>query len=229
LRENNGTAFVYADYDYLKPMSAGIKNIITYGTKEGDVRGEIQQNEPFLEVSLNHGVTQINTIKSQLVGDYNLPNILCAVQIGKYFSVPEEKIKRSIEEYAPSNSRSQLIIKDTNSIILDAYNANPTSMKAAIENFAQLKASKKVLMLGGMMELGIDSALEHQAIVDLIGQYTWDKVVLVGGDFANTHHTYIFLPDSTKAKDWYIEQVFENTNLLIKGSRSMQMEKILAE
>lgn len=229
LRAHDGTAFVYADYDYLQSMSVGIKNIIRYGTQEGDVRGHIQLNEPFLQVALTHGVSQINSIQSQLVGDYNLPNILCAVQIGKYFSVPEEKIKKSIEEYAPSNSRSQLIIKGTNSIILDAYNANPTSMKAAIENFAHLKAPKKVLMLGGMMELGVDSAMEHQAILDLIGLYTWDHVVLVGGDFATIHDPYLFLSDSTKAKDWFIQQAFENTHILIKGSRSMLMEKILAE
>jgi UDP-N-acetylmuramoyl-tripeptide--D-alanyl-D-alanine ligase len=169
----------------------------------------------------------ILSIKTQLVGDYNLPNILCAVLIGKYFSVPEEKIKAAIENYAPSNSRSQLLQKGTNTIILDAYNANPTSMKAAIENFAHLSANKKVLMLGGMMELGIESIEEHKSIIELIKQYSWEKVVLVGGDFEKIDHGFTFFANSTEAKEWFTQQGFEHTHLLIKGSRSMQMERIL--
>ena len=128
-----------------------------------------------------------NTIKTNLVGDYNLPNILCAVAIGKYFNVPDEKIKSSIENYTPSNSRSQLIEIGTNKIILDAYNANPTSMKAAIENFANIHADNKVLILGGMMELGEESIAEHTNLLALIHQYNFNNVILVGGDFKNNH------------------------------------------
>lgn len=227
LRAHNGTAFVYADYDYLKPMSKGIEHIVKYGMLEGLVQGKILSNEPFLEVSLTAGMEVVSSIKTQLVGDYNLPNILCAVTIGKYFSVPEEKIKAAIENYAPSNSRSQLIQRGTNSIILDAYNANPTSMKAAIENFAHLSAGKKVLMLGGMMELGAESIEEHIGIANLIKQYHWDNVVFVGGDFAKIDHSFHFFPNATEAKTWFDLQGFENTHILIKGSRSMQMERIL--
>ena len=227
LRVHDGTAFVYANYDYLQPMSKGIQHIIKYGITEGMVQGNILANEPFLEVKITAGLENISSIKTQLVGDYNLPNILCAAAIGKYFSVPEEKIKASIENYTPSNSRSQLIHSGTNSIILDAYNANPTSMKAAIENFAHLSAEKKVLMLGGMMELGGESIEEHIGISNLIKQYHWDKVVLVGGDFANIDHGFTFFPNSAEAKTWFDQQGFNNTHILIKGSRSMQMEKIL--
>ncbi len=227
LRANHGTAFVYADYDYLQPMSKGIEQIVKYGMYEGLIQGTILSNEPFLEVSITAGMETVASIKTQLVGDYNLPNILCAVTIGKYFSVPEEKIKSAIENYAPSNSRSQLIQRGTNSIILDAYNANPTSMKAAIENFAHLSATKKVLMLGGMMELGAESIEEHTGIANLIKQYHWDEVVLVGGDFAKIDHGFHFFANSTEAKIWFDEQGFENTHILIKGSRSMQMERIL--
>ena len=131
---------------------------------------------------MNKGVN-IPEISTQLVGDYNLPNVLVAVTVGSYFGVPEEKIKTSIENYAPSNSRSQLINWNNNQIILDAYNANPSSMKLAIENFAHLHADNKFLLLGGMAELGKESIKEHQSIVDLIKQYKWNDVALVGGDF----------------------------------------------
>lgn len=227
LSTHNGTAFIYADYDYLQTMSKSVKQIVKYGTSEGLVQGNILSNEPFLQVSITAGLQNITSIQTQLVGDYNLPNILCAVAIGNYFSVPEEKIKTAIENYTPSNSRSQLLQRGTNFIILDAYNANPTSMKAAIENFAHLAATKKVLMLGGMMELGVESLEEHKNILNLIRQYNWHRVVLVGGDFGKIDHEFTFFPTSTEAKDWFQQQGFEHTHFLIKGSRSMQMERVL--
>ncbi len=226
LRAHNGTAFVYTDYDYLHTMSAGITNIIPYGTTDGLVQGNILSNEPFLEVAITKGLG-INHVKTQLVGDYNLPNILCAIVIGKYFSVPAEKIKTAIENYTPSNSRSQLIQRGSTAIILDAYNANPTSMKAAIENFAGLHTDKKVLMLGGMMELGEASLDEHSAIIELIKKYAWTEVILVGGDFGKIQHGFTFFLNSSDARNWFIHQKSEHTHFLIKGSRSMQMEKII--
>jgi len=223
LRANNGIAFVYWDFDYLQQMSIGINNIIKYGTKEGVVVGSVKQSNPFLEVDVNGEIIQTN-----LVGDYNLSNVLTAVAIGKYFNVPAQKIKAAIESYVPSNSRSQLIEKDGNKIILDAYNANPSSMKLAIENFAKLKASNKVLMLGAMMELGDESIAEHQAIIELLEKFTWQNVVLVGGDFAKVTHQFIYLNNSIEAANWYQQQQFKDCNILIKGSRSMQMEKVIA-
>lgn len=227
LSGNDGTAFVYADYDYLLTMSAAVKQIVKYGTTDGLVQGNIIANEPFLKVGISAGLPTIHSIQTQLVGDYNLPNILCALVIGKYFSVPEEKIKAAIENYVPSNSRSQLIQRGSNTFILDAYNANPTSMKAAIDNFAKLSATKKILMLGGMMELGAGSMEEHKNLIRLIKQYPWHTVVLVGGDFAKTDHGFTFFSNATEAKRWFQQQAFTQTHFLIKGSRSMQMEKIL--
>lgn len=226
LAAHDGTAFIYADYDYLQSMSAAVKHIVRYGQHEGFVQGTILANEPFLEVSITAGLA-IDSIHTQLVGDYNLPNILCAAAIGKYFNVPGEKIKSAIENYAPSNSRSQLLKKDSNTIILDAYNANPSSMKAAIENFANIHADKKILMLGGMMELGNESIAEHKALVELIKKYPWQQVVVVGGDFGKIEHPFTYFSDSIKAKEWFDKQGFTNTHFLVKGSRSMQMEKIL--
>jgi UDP-N-acetylmuramoyl-tripeptide--D-alanyl-D-alanine ligase len=168
-----------------------------------------------------------NIIKTNLVGDYNLPNILCAVAVGKYFNVPDEKIRSSLENYIPSNSRSQLIETGSNKIILDAYNANPTSMKAAIENFANIHASKKVLILGGMMELGEESIAEHTNLLALIHQYNFDTVILVGGDFKNNHDAFIYFQTSETASAYIKQQNFQYSYFLIKGSRSMQMEKVL--
>lgn len=234
LREHKGTAFVYADYDYLQPMSAGIENIIYYGITKGLVQGQIEAAEPFLAVRITAGL-DATLIKSQLVGDYNLPNILCAATIGKYFGVPDQKIISAIEGYAPSNSRSQLMEVGTNQIILDAYNANPSSMKVAIENFAKLKADRKIVLLGGMMELGEDSIVEHQALVELLVALGFKEVVLVGGDFAYAHASkvqiqttpFTYLNNAVEAHEWLKKLDPQHAYILVKGSRSMKMEQVL--
>ncbi len=226
LRMNNGAAFVMWDYDYLQEMSIGISSILKYGTANADLEGIILKSEPFLEVEIIKGFDKY-IISSQLVGDYNLSNVLAAIAIGKYFNVPANKIKEAIENYSPSNSRSQLIEKGTNKIILDAYNANPSSMKLAIENFSRLPAENKVLMLGAMAELGEESIAEHISIIDLIKQNNWKAVVLVGGDFLQIQHPYYSFTNAMEAKTWLQAQHFENTHLLIKGSRSMKMELVL--
>jgi UDP-N-acetylmuramoyl-tripeptide--D-alanyl-D-alanine ligase len=226
LRLNNGTAFVMWDYGYLQEMSKGIPEIITYGTKDTGITGMVKNSTGLLEVSITGGAG-IGHIKTNLVGAYNLPNVLLAVAIGKYFKVPEEKIKQALENYVPSNSRSQLIEKNGNKIILDAYNANPTSMKAAIENFVNMAGTDKVLILGGMMELGSESQQEHQELVDLINKYNWKDVLLVGGDFNKVNHTYLYFDNATLAKEWFSNQQYSHAVILIKGSRSTQMEKVL--
>ncbi len=226
LRNNNGVAFAFDDYDYLHHMSKGIIQIIWYGTRNGEVIGNVKKSEPFLEVNITSDAS-FNTIKTNLVGDYNLPNILCAVAVGKYFNVPDEKIKSSIENYIPSNSRSQLLEIDSNKIILDAYNANPSSMKAAIENFANLNASNKILIIGGMMELGDESIAEHENLIKLIHQKKFKEVIIVGGDFKKMHHPYIYFNTAGEAATYIKKQNFHHSYFLIKGSRSMQMEKVL--
>ncbi len=116
---------------------------------------------------------------------------MAAFAISRYFNVDDLEIKDAIENYKPSNSRSQLIKQNNNTIILDAYNANPGSMKAAIENFAAMKGSEKILLLGSMMELGSDSKKEHENLITLINQYNWKAVVLVGKNFNDLNHKYI--------------------------------------
>jgi UDP-N-acetylmuramoyl-tripeptide--D-alanyl-D-alanine ligase len=226
LRSNNKTAFVMWDYDYLRDMSKGIGNIVTYGTHDADIVGRVIQSEPYLEVAIEKGAS-IPKIKTQLVGDYNLPNVLVAVTLGKYFKVDDELIRKSIEAYSPSNSRSQLMHLNGNEVILDAYNANPSSMKLAIENFGRLHYPNKILMLGAMAELGDESLAEHEAIVDLIKKFSWKEVVLVGGDFQKINHPFRSFNNSTEAAQWWKQQNLNKVAILIKGSRSMQMEKVI--
>ena len=226
IRETGGTVFAMWDYSYLREMSKGIATVIKYGTTEADYVGNILQAEPFLSVSMSNGV-MIPDINTKLVGDYNLPNVLVAVAIGDFFKVPQEKIKEAIELYTPSNSRSQLLNWKSNQIILDAYNANPSSMKLAIENFAHLHADKKLLLLGGMAELGKESIQEHESIVDLIKKYKWSDVALVGGDFQKINHPFKKFNNAQEAGQWLNGLELTNAYLLVKGSRSMQMEKVL--
>jgi UDP-N-acetylmuramoyl-tripeptide--D-alanyl-D-alanine ligase len=227
IRESGGTIFINTDLDYLYEMSQGIPYRFTYGTSEADVTGQLVESEPFLKVKIN-GKPGIGTISTQLVGDYNCANVLAAVAVGVYFGVPDEKIQQAIEQYIPSNSRSQLINWKGNQVILDAYNANPSSMKVAIENFARLQAGKKILMLGAMAELGEESLAEHQALVDLIKQFSWEHVVLVGGDFLKLTHPFLSFKDAKEAAEWLKNQQLEHAHLLVKGSRSMKMEQVLA-
>ncbi len=223
LRHHDGTAFIFNDLDYLREMAKGIIQF-TYGTQNTYTTGYATLQESFLKVTVTTPFQ--SEIYTQLVGDYNLPNVLCAVSIGVHFNVPENKIKQAIEAYQPDNSRSQMVVKGTNHIILDAYNANPSSMILAIENLAKINADK-VVLLGAMMELGTESLQEHQQIIDALQQQNWKHVVLVGGDFAKISHPYLYFDNALLAATWYRKQGFTNTYQLIKGSRSMQMEKVL--
>ena len=227
LRTTGGTAFILKDYNYLIEMSKGISPVISYGSADADISGSIAANEPFLQVEITNGIAAI--IHTKLVGRYNFPNVLAAVCVGNYFKVPAEKIKQAIENYTPSNSRSQLIQKGSNQFILDAYNANPSSMKVAIENFSSLPAENKVLLLGAMAELGNDSMDEHLALIQLIQSYNWKEVVLVGGDFLKIKHPFRSFTNAEAAKHWLQQQNYSHTAFLVKGSRSMQMEKILTD
>jgi UDP-N-acetylmuramoyl-tripeptide--D-alanyl-D-alanine ligase len=222
----HGYAIVMWDYNYLRQMSKGISGIIKYGTKgDAHIIGKVFRNDPFLEVEILQGLDE-KYISTQLVGDYNLPNVLAAAATGKLFNVPEKKIKKAIENYIPSNSRSQLLQLGTNKIILDAYNANPSSMKLAIENFSKFQG-EKILILGSMAELGNESEKEHASLIDQIKKLNWKDVVLVGKEFQKIKHPFHQFKDADEAAGWLQQQKFENASMLIKGSRSIQMEKVL--
>lgn len=223
IRKVQGTAFVMWDYDYLRTMSKGIGQITTYGTKDADIVGHILPSTTFLNVKIEPDF-EINT---NLVGAYNLPNVLAAIAVGRTMKISMDKVKQAIEHYTPSNSRSQLIEKGSNKYILDAYNANPSSMKLAIENFAALQASNKILMLGAMAEMGEETVTEHQALVDFIKQNTWTNVLLVGKPFEPYKNQFTYFDTAAAAGEWFVKQNFRESYFLIKGSRSTAMEKIL--
>ena len=226
LRAHDGTAFVMQDFDYLVNMSQGINEVITYGNQSGTLRATTSLNNGFLKVNFTQGITN-EAIQTQLVGEYNLPNVLAAVSIGLYFKVPINKIKSALENYTPTNSRSQLLKWKGNNVILDAYNANPSSMQLAIENFAKLPLQNKIVCIGGMKELGTSSLAEHQALIQLLENYKWEYVVLVGGDFENCNHNYLYFPTAAEAKIWLHQQQLENHSILVKGSRGIRMEQVL--
>lgn len=226
LKKTQGTAIVNTDDPNVLELSKGISKIFTYGTKDGEVVGVAENKDSFLQVVITKGLS-LSTITTQLIGKYNLSNVLSAIATGRIFNVPEDKINEALASYSPGNSRSQLIKKGSNTIILDAYNANPSSMRAAIENFEMMPGSNKILMLGAMMELGNESKQEHQQIIDLIDRYQWKQVLLVGENFKDLKHHYKYFDSSSALRDWFINQHMENVMILIKGSRNVQMEKVL--
>lgn len=225
LRENGGTVFVCKDYPYLVDMSKGIGNIITYGRGEADYAGAPFPGTALLELE----AVEAGHVRTQLVGEYNFPNVMAAVAIGLHFKVPGEAIRKAIEGYVPSNNRSQIVQRGGNTFIMDAYNANPSSMKAAVENFAALDAAQKVLLLGAMKELGEDSEKEHEALAELLQQRHWKAVVLVGKEFARVNHPYIYFETAEEARKWLEQQRYEGAHILVKGSRSVGMEKVLGQ
>lgn len=226
LAAHNGTAFIMNDYDYLINMSRKINRVITYGTGTAGTVGTITSSEPFLHMTATTGNETI-TLHTHLVGAYNLPNVLAAVSTGHHFGVSAEHIKEAIEAYTPGNSRSQLVEYGPVKVILDAYNANPGSMRSAIINFAGIHAENKMLILGAMAELGEASIAEHEALVALISQYEWKAVLLTGGDFLKIPHPYHSAANAAEAMAWLKNNLPETAYLLVKGSRSMQMEQVL--
>ncbi len=227
LSAHNGTAFVMKDYDYLQTMSNKIPNVIGYGQHNGQIQGEAIDHNGMLTVKINKGI-DIDQIQTNLVGGYNLPNVLAAVAIGQEFKVPNDKIKSAIENYIPTNSRSQLLTWNNNEVILDAYNANPSSMKLAVENFAKINKENKIVCLGGMRELGADTLMEHQLLIDQLNQTNWENVLLVGSEFKPCVHNYLYFDTVQEAKAWLHAQTLKGYTLLIKGSRGIQMEQLIA-
>jgi UDP-N-acetylmuramoyl-tripeptide--D-alanyl-D-alanine ligase len=227
LKLHKGKIFVNGDDTVLLDMlqAREIINYTTYGQLPGNqYRSDIVIDHPFLEIKFE----DVN-IHTHLFGHYNYSNMMCAVAVGKYFGVTNEAVKKAIENYRPANSRSQVIEQNSYTLIMDSYNANPTSMAHALESFAKNEASKKVAILGDMFELGEYSSAEHQKIVDLCTALAIDVVVLVGEAFSKTQTPPAVLkfPDALSAKRWFVQQDLQGATILLKGSRSMQMENVI--
>ena len=224
LKENSGYIFCNSDDQKQKEILGDYDNKFTFGQKDADLIYTTITDEPNIVVDVNGA-----TIESTLFGNYNVQNIISAVTIGKYFGVKMQNIQEGISKYISENNRSQLIKKNGNRIRLDAYNANPTSMLLAIKSFDKINSKNKILILGDMYELGGDENKFHQEIVDYCENLKIDKVFLVGKIFAKTnfskkffsYENYLKLSQSKEFKGVI------DSNLLIKGSRGMQLEKIL--
>ena len=167
------------------------------------------------------------TIRTRLIGAYNFSNCSAAVLIGKYFNVPLEAIREALESYIPSNNRSQQLEKKGHQIILDAYNANPNSMMAALENFSTMEGSPKIVFLGDMFELGTTAAEEHQLIADLAQSLAFDKVFLIGENFSRTDTSLDRFSSFEELLDHLKQHPLTKSTILIKGSRGMALERVL--
>jgi UDP-N-acetylmuramoyl-tripeptide--D-alanyl-D-alanine ligase len=205
------------------------KNIKSYAfgvnKEEADVNIASIKANPFVEI----GYSNLK-ITTHLIGLYNANNINAALAIGTYFGVEKLAIKEALESYIPENNRSQLLTKGTNQIILDAYNANPTSMKVAIENFVQLDNANKILILGDMFELGQESASEHEVIINLLLKEDNIVCYLIGKEFYATKidkENFHFYETFEAFSNFLKETKIENSSLLIKGSRGMALERTL--
>ena len=202
-----------------------------YGQQEADdllVKGELVECNPFLKFQWRHLSTvncQLSTVQTHLIGSYNLDNALAAACIGTYFEVPANDISAALEAYTPSNNRSQLTITQDNKLVVDAYNANPTSMRAALDNFRLIKSEHKMCILGQMGELGEVSDEEHQKVIDLIGEGGFEQVWLVGENFAKTSHpaNYRLFANVEEVKTAIATQKPKGFLILIKGSNSNKL------
>ncbi|QOD62059.1 UDP-N-acetylmuramoyl-tripeptide--D-alanyl-D-alanine ligase [Polaribacter haliotis] len=216
LIKNNKTAFVNPKDTIQVEKTENCKSVLF-----SDKIKFLEAN-PFVKLTYNS-----NIISSNLIGKYNYTNIVAAITFGNYFNVPDEKITKAIENYSPTNNRSQIIKTNNNKIILDAYNANPSSMKAALDNFSVLKDTRKTVILGDMFELGEDSSKEHQIIVDLCDSYSFKNTFYVGELFYKTKTKNKTFKTFEDLKQHVIKKPLEDQSILIKGSRGMQLERVL--
>ena len=217
LQANQKTAFINADDAIQVEKTKEIKSV-SFNT-EGIRFLEVN---PFVKLSYRD-----TTIQSNLIGKYNFTNIAAAITMGTYFKISETAIKEAIESYIPTNNRSQILTTEHNSIILDAYNANPSSMQVALENFDTLKAPSKVVILGDMFELGKESEHEHQAIVDLATAFNFDETYFVGENFNIAKTNKPQFKTYQAFEDFLKKNPLKNRSILIKGSRGMRLERIL--
>ena len=226
LQDNNKLIFVNDSDAIQKEKTSNYNKKYTFGmTQNCDSIIELLSADPFVKIKTNN--THIN---SNLIGSYNFNNIAIAITIGKYFNVSLDNIKKGIENYIPTNNRSQIINKDTNKIILDAYNANPTSMKAALDNFTKLSDTNKIAVLGDMFELGNSANDEHKFIVDYASQLNINNTYLVGKHFYEnkiTKDNLSYFKSFDDLKLHFENLEISNTTFLIKGSRGMALERLL--
>ena len=225
LRKKEGsTVFIHHDNAYLMNIAGGL-NLIPYGTEDDlYVNGRITGNSPYLTFEWKAGKDgETYQVQTQLIGEYNFPNALAAITIGLFFGVEAAKINEALAGYTPQNNRSQLKKTNDNTLIIDAYNANPTSMMAALQNFRNMEVPHKMLLLGDMRELGTESAAEHQKIADYIKECDFEEVWLVGEQFAAAEHSFKTYPNVQEVIKELETNKPKGYTILIKGSNGIKL------
>ena len=226
LISNSGLVFINADDSKQLKQIKDYNNVFKFSkSKNSDSEISMQAKTPFVKINFLD-----QEIQSQLIGAYNFSNIAAAISIGHYFELDFLKIKKGIELYQPKNNRSQIIKQKSNTIILDAYNANPTSMNAALDNFSLMKGDNKIVILGDMFELGDESFNEHKAVIDLVNSLNFSFTYYVGQHFIK--HKFlsesVFFFDSTDVLKRHFQSLsISNSVILVKGSRGMSLEVLL--
>lgn len=223
-KKDASTIFIHHDNSYLNAIAGGL-NQIAYGTEsELYVNGHITDNSPYLAFQWKAGTDgELHQVRTQLIGEYNFPNALAAITIGRFFEVEAQKIDEALAGYTPQNNRSQLQKTESNTLIIDAYNANPTSMMAALQNFRNMSVPHKMLILGDMRELGAESQAEHQKIADYIKESNFEEVWLVGEQFASVQHSFKTYANVQEVIKELETDKPKGRTILIKGSNGIKL------
>ena len=228
IQVKNGIIFINHENSYLQAISDGITKVEYGKSPELYVSGNACNNSPYFSFewrSSDNKKTQF--VKTQLVGEYNLENILAAIAVGKYLDVGTTEINAAVNEYIPQNNRSQLKETEHNSLIIDAYNANPSSMEASLMNFSHIQATPKAVILGDMLELGTQSQEEHQKIIDVLNAARFEKVFLIGTHFLSIENSFCTYPTTTDFINYLQANPLFGYTILIKGSRGYKLEQVI--
>ncbi|HMN90358.1 MAG TPA: UDP-N-acetylmuramoyl-tripeptide--D-alanyl-D-alanine ligase [Saprospiraceae bacterium] len=236
LAAHHGMAFINRDEPFLKELAEPLNKKLFYGLSDnlsdnGSWYGvQLLATQPFVKVAFRSERDAIVEVQSNLVGKYNFANIMTAIVLGLYFKVPAHKIKSAIETWQPQHNRSQLLHRGSNTFLMDAYNANPSSMEQAIISFADMDTNgQKIAILGDMLELGDATPTEHDYIAQLAVQQHFTQTVLVGKAFALSAQRYglLHFQNVDTLRAWFEEQDFTDTAFLLKGSRGIGLERML--
>lgn len=226
LIQNNGTVWINSQNDILKNMAKRFPEPIFYPAQGDYYHAQFIRASPYVEFKTENG----DQVTTRLIGEYNFENIAAALCIGKFFEVEPSEANKAIAEYVPDNNRSQIVQKGNNTIIMDAYNANPSSMEAAIDNIAAMEGGKKVLILGDMYELGDASDEEHIKLGQLINQHHFDEVYFCGKLIKSALTSYTdgqYFEDKEELSEFISKKSYDNTLILLKASRAIGLESLL--
>ncbi|MDM1293897.1 UDP-N-acetylmuramoyl-tripeptide--D-alanyl-D-alanine ligase [Sphingobacterium sp. N143] len=232
LQDHDGTLFLQADNTHLKEMASSrqISKVVTYGFSDSnDINGKLLKADPLLQIAWkNKGEQQAYIVNTQLTGSYNTENFLAAIAVGVHFNVPAKEINQGIEGYIPTNNRSQIMKTKNNIVICDYYNANATSMAAALDNIRIIEAEQKAIILGDMFELGAESFTEHQGVVEQVKSINAEWKIFVGKAFYEHKHAgAAFYETTVEAKEALGANRIVGATVLLKASRGMAFEHLV--